>query len=101
MQEIEPKDPHDSRTFKVSQLVQSYKPVRQFTTTFADMVNHQIKKLQREGYKLTEPKFEELQTEFRNGEPITGATLIGDFLETKPVEKKVQTGWEALVEAFS
>lgn len=101
LQEIAPADRNDSRTYKVSRFLQSYKPVQNFNTTFADMSNFQIPQLRREGYKLIEPKFPQLQEQFRDGEPITGATVISDFMDDIKPTKRPQTGLEAMLEAFS
>lgn len=45
-----------------------------------------IESLKRQGYKIFRLKYPELQNFFRDGKPITTATLIQDFLEGADTE---------------
>lgn len=58
----------------------SYTPIRRYNVTPAQF-NEVVQVLTQEGYRLVEPTFPELQPFFRNGRPITAATMLEDSFE--------------------
>jgi hypothetical protein len=94
-----PLNPFDPYPFEIVKgPVRSYdKPIKYGLTL--DATEHFIHALYKDGWTLTRPTHPELQQFFRNGKPITGGTIMEDFL-SKPRETKTMTAVEAMLAAF-
>ena len=94
-----PQDPYPYQIVKAP--YHSYASIGREGANYSD-IKFIIKRLHECQYTLREPKFPELQTHFRNGVPITQATLLADFLvERDDIKSAPLSSFDAMLKAFS
>jgi len=93
-------NPRSGYPYQVVQSPQrSFAQVRRYGASERDILGV-IDGLRDDGFKLAEPTFPELQEFYRNGVPITAATIVGDFFNTVEQTTKPVNGLQAMLEAF-